>query len=117
MVGATPIACRGKPPNRAIRRAAAAEVQLCSIQGAIMIRTMLAATAALFIAIPAVQAQEKTIAETAMGNPDLSTLVDAVKAAGLAETLGSEGPFTVFAPTNAAFEALPAGTLQALLKP
>src|SRR5215203_707163 len=97
MVGATPIACRGKPSKRAIRRAAAAEVQLYSIQGAIMIRTMLAATA--------------------MGNPDLSTLVDAVKAAGLAETLGSEGPFTVFAPTNAAFEALPAGTLQALLKP
>lgn len=82
-----------------------------------MIRTMLAATAALFIAVPAVQAQEKTIAETAMATPDLSTLVDAVKAAGLAETLGGEGPFTVFAPTNAAFAALPAGTLEDLLKP
>lgn len=48
---------------------------------------------------------------------DLSTLVAAVKAAGLVETLQGAGPFTVFAPTNAAFEALPAGTLENLLKP
>jgi uncharacterized surface protein with fasciclin (FAS1) repeats len=47
----------------------------------------------------------------------LSTLVTAVKAAGLVETLSGKGPFTVFAPTNAAFEALPAGTLESLLKP
>ena len=82
-----------------------------------MIRTLLAATAAAFIAVPAVQAQEQNIAEAAMANPELSTLVEAVKAAGLAETLQGEGPFTVFAPTNAAFEALPAGTLEDLLKP
>src|SRR3712207_3504355 len=86
-------------------------------QGADMIRTLLAATAAAFIAVPAVQAQEQNIAETAMATSDLSTLVEAVKAADLAETLQGEGPFTVFAPTNAAFEALPEGTLEELLKP
>lgn len=48
---------------------------------------------------------------------DLSTLVSAVKAAGLVETLQGEGPFTVFAPTNSAFEALPEGTLDTLLQP
>ena len=58
-----------------------------------------------------------TIVEVAVGNPDFSTLVAAVKAAGLVETLSGEGPFTVFAPTNAAFEALPAGTVENLLKP
>ncbi len=58
-----------------------------------------------------------TIVEVAAGNPDFSTLVAAVGAAGLAETLSGPGPFTVFAPTNAAFEALPAGTLEDLLKP
>jgi uncharacterized surface protein with fasciclin (FAS1) repeats len=58
-----------------------------------------------------------TIVEVAAGNPDFSTLVAAVEAAGLAETLSGEGPFTVFAPTNAAFEALPEGVLDALLLP
>lgn len=58
-----------------------------------------------------------TIVDVAAGNPDFSTLVAAVKAAGLAETLSGEGPFTVFAPTNAAFEKLPAGTVEGLLKP
>lgn len=57
------------------------------------------------------------IVELASGNQDLSTLVAAVKAADLVETLSGEGPFTVFAPTNAAFSALPAGTLDNLLKP
>jgi len=56
-----------------------------------------------------------TIVEIAQSNPDLSTLVTAVSAAGLAETLSGPGPFTVFAPTNAAFAALPAGTLDTLL--
>ncbi|MCB0664799.1 MAG: fasciclin domain-containing protein [Saprospiraceae bacterium] len=64
-----------------------------------------------------VQAQEKNIVELAVGTESLSTLVTAVKAAGLVETLSSEGPFTVFAPTNEAFEALPAGVLEELLKP
>jgi uncharacterized surface protein with fasciclin (FAS1) repeats len=58
-----------------------------------------------------------TIVDVAAGNPDFSTLVAAVQAAGLAETLSGAGPFTVFAPTNAAFEALPAGVVDALLLP
>ena len=58
-----------------------------------------------------------TIVDVAAANPDFSTLVAAVQAAGLAETLAGEGPFTVFAPTNAAFAALPAGTLDSLLLP
>lgn len=59
----------------------------------------------------------KTIAENAPNASNLSTLVAAVQAAGLVETLGSEGPFTVFAPDNAAFERLPAGTVDELVKP
>ena len=58
-----------------------------------------------------------TIVDVAVGNPDFSTLVAAVKAAGLVETLSGTGPFTVFAPTNAAFAKLPAGTVDGLLKP
>ena len=61
--------------------------------------------------------QEKDVVETAIATESLSTLVAAVKAAGLVETLQGEGPFTVFAPTNAAFEKLPAGTLDTLLMP
>lgn len=57
------------------------------------------------------------ITDVAMGNPDFSTLVAAVKAADLVETLSGDGPFTVFAPTNAAFDKLPAGTVDGLLKP
>ena len=57
------------------------------------------------------------IVEVASGNDDFSTLVAAVSAAGLAETLQGEGPFTVFAPTDAAFAALPAGTVDSLLLP
>lgn len=59
----------------------------------------------------------ETIVAAAVGNEDFSTLVAAVKAAGLVETLSGEGPFTVFAPTNAAFEKLPKGTVETLLKP
>ncbi len=58
-----------------------------------------------------------TIVEIAAGSADHSTLVAAVKAADLVDTLSSPGPFTVFAPVNAAFEALPAGTVDNLLKP
>jgi uncharacterized surface protein with fasciclin (FAS1) repeats len=58
-----------------------------------------------------------TIVDLAVATPDLSTLVTAVKAAGLVETLSGTGPFTVFAPTNAAFAALPAGVLDKLVKP
>lgn len=59
----------------------------------------------------------KNIVENAAGSADHTTLVAAVKAAGLAETLSGSGPFTVFAPTNSAFDALPAGTVDNLLKP
>ena len=62
-------------------------------------------------------AQSKDIVGLAVGNENLSTLVAAVKAAGLVETLQGDGPFTVFAPTNDAFAALPAGTVESLLKP
>lgn len=62
-------------------------------------------------------AEPGTIVEVAQANADFSTLVAAVVAADLAETLSSEGPFTVFAPTNEAFAALPAGLLDKLLLP
>ncbi len=58
-----------------------------------------------------------TVVDIAVGSADHSTLVAALKAAGLVETLSGAGPFTVFAPTNAAFDKLPAGTLDNLLKP
>ena len=57
------------------------------------------------------------IVQTAVGSKDHTTLVTAVKAAGLVTSLSNAGPFTVFAPTNAAFEKLPAGTVDDLLKP
>jgi len=59
----------------------------------------------------------KTVVDIAVGSPDHTTLVAAVTAAGLVETLSGTGPFTIFAPTNAAFAALPAGTVEGLLKP
>ena len=59
----------------------------------------------------------KNIVENAVNSKDHTTLVAAVKAAGLVETLSSAGPFTVFAPTNAAFAMLPAGTVESLIKP
>ena len=61
--------------------------------------------------------ETKNIVENASASKDHTTLVAAVKAAGLVDTLASPGPFTVFAPTNAAFEKLPAGTVDTLLKP
>lgn len=60
---------------------------------------------------------KKNIIENAVNSKDHTTLVAAVKAAGLVETLQSKGPFTVFAPVNNAFEDLPAGTVETLLKP
>ena len=60
---------------------------------------------------------KKDVVGTAAANEQFSTLVTAVKAAGLVETLKSKGPFTVFAPTNDAFAALPKGTVENLLKP
>lgn len=66
---------------------------------------------------PAPTPATQNIVQVASGNPDFSTLVTAVKAAGLVDTLSGAGPYTVFAPTNEAFAALPAGTLDSLLKP
>jgi uncharacterized surface protein with fasciclin (FAS1) repeats len=66
---------------------------------------------------PAKAAADSTVVEIAAGNADFSTLVAAVQAAGLAETLSGKGPFTVFAPTNEAFAKLPEGTVEDLLKP
>ena len=85
------------------------------------ITTTLFAAAALLLPVSA-QAQDTkkakpTVVEIAVGNEDFSTLVAAVKAAGLAEALSGEGPFTIFAPTNEAFAKLPAGTVEGLLKP
>ncbi|MEO7532083.1 MAG: fasciclin domain-containing protein, partial [Sediminibacterium sp.] len=62
-------------------------------------------------------AAQKTVVDIAVGSKAHTTLVAAVKAAGLVETLQSAGPFTVFAPVNEAFAKLPAGTLDFLLKP
>jgi len=62
-------------------------------------------------------AASQTVVAIAASNPDFSTLVTALKAAELTDALSGTGPFTVFAPTNAAFAALPAGTVENLLKP
>jgi uncharacterized surface protein with fasciclin (FAS1) repeats len=97
-----------------------------------LLKTFLSFCAILFFAM-SVQAQEmasstvmvggemmypkKDIIDNAMNSKDHTTLVAAVKAAGLVETLKGKGPFTVFAPTNDAFENLPEGTVEMLLKP
>ena len=73
--------------------------------------TLFAATSLMFSANA-----QKTIVDVAVGSADHTTLVAAVKAADLVATLQSAGPFTVFAPTNAAFAKLPAGTVETLLK-
>lgn len=79
-------------------------------------RKLFASLAFVFMAAPALGA-DKDIVDTAAGNKDFSTLVAAVKAAGLVDTLKGAGPFTVFAPTNEAFAKLPEGTVETLLKP
>lgn len=83
-------------------------------------RTFIAAAAtASTIALSACanMSSEPDIVDIAAGNEDFSTLVAAVSAAGLVETLKSDGPFTVFAPNNAAFDKLPDGTVASLLEP
>ena len=76
-----------------------------------------AGLAAAVIAFTASAAQAKDIVDIAVGSDDHKTLVAALQAAGLVETLQGKGPFTVFAPTDAAFAALPEGTVETLLKP
>jgi uncharacterized surface protein with fasciclin (FAS1) repeats len=83
-------------------------------------RTYLALTAAALMAGPAFagsNAMKKDIVDTAVEAGSFETLVAAVQAAGLVETLKGDGPFTVFAPTDEAFAALPEGTVEDLLKP
>ena len=80
-------------------------------------RTFLALTASVAMFSAPAFAQDKDIVDTAVAAGSFNTLVAAVTAAGLVETLKGPGPFTVFAPTDAAFAALPAGTVEDLLKP
>jgi len=72
---------------------------------------------ALGLSVPSRAAETKDIVDTAVSAGSFNTLVAAVKAAGLVETLKGKGPFTVFAPTDDAFKKLPPGTLEDLLKP
>jgi uncharacterized surface protein with fasciclin (FAS1) repeats len=86
-----------------------------------LIAVMLIGTSSAALANPmvggAAMYETKNIVENAAASADHTTLVAAVKAAGLVDTLASDGPFTVFAPTNAAFAKLPAGTVETLLQP
>ncbi len=79
-------------------------------------RTFLAMTAVAALATPSFAA-DKDVVDTAVAAGNFTTLVAAVQAAGLVDTLKGAGPFTVFAPTDDAFAALPAGTVEDLLKP
>ncbi len=81
-------------------------------------RTLIATTAAVALAgfVSTASAQSKDIVDTAVSAGSFTTLVKAVQAAGLVDTLKGEGPFTVFAPTDEAFAKLPAGTLESLLQ-
>jgi len=78
---------------------------------------MMATAVAVAMGIGTVAAKAADIVDTAVSAGDFKTLVAAIEAAGLVETLKGKGPFTVFAPTDAAFAKLPAGTLEDLLKP
>ena len=82
-----------------------------------MLRNSLFAAPIALILGSAAFAADKDIVDTAVGADNFNTLVAAVQAADLVDTLKGEGPFTVFAPTDAAFAALPEGTLENLLKP
>ena len=80
-------------------------------------RTLIAAATALPIALASIVAKAGDIVDTAVAADDFNTLVAAVQAADLVDVLKGDGPFTVFAPTDAAFAKLPAGTVEDLLKP
>ena len=81
-------------------------------------RTFMTLSAVTVLALPAcADGHSKDIVDTAAGAGSFTTLVAAVQAAGLVDTLKGDGPFTVFAPTDDAFAALPAGTVETLLKP
>jgi uncharacterized surface protein with fasciclin (FAS1) repeats len=94
------------------------KIKLVSAGVAVALSLGAAATAAMDPMVGgAAMYPSKNIVENAVNSQDHTTLVAAVKAAGLVATLESPGPFTVFAPTNEAFAALPAGTVEGLLKP
>jgi uncharacterized surface protein with fasciclin (FAS1) repeats len=80
-------------------------------------RSLLAAAVAAPLAFSAIAAKAADIVDTAVSAGQFETLVAAVKAAGLVDTLKGDGPYTVFAPTDEAFAKLPAGTVENLLKP
>jgi uncharacterized surface protein with fasciclin (FAS1) repeats len=80
-------------------------------------RKLLGILALAVLAVPALAGEKKDIVDTAAGADNFKTLVAAVKAAGLVDTLKSDGPFTVLAPTDEAFAKLPEGALDSLLKP
>ena len=96
-------------------------MKLATLCGTALAIVTLAATIGYAAKNPIVGGKEmfpnRNIVENAVNSADHTTLVAAVKAAGLVDTLMSPGPFTVFAPTNAAFAKLPAGTVDTLLKP
>jgi uncharacterized surface protein with fasciclin (FAS1) repeats len=87
------------------------------IEGFMKLFAMLAMAATTILGATGAQAQVKDIVDTAVAAGKFNTLVAAVKAAGLVETLKGAGPFTVFAPTDDAFAKLPKGTVDDLLKP
>ena len=91
--------------------------KLASFSLAISLSAVSAAAMADVMVGGAPMLPSKDIIDNAVNSKDHTTLVAAVKAAGLVDTLKGPGPFTVFAPTNAAFDALPAGTVDTLLKP
>ena len=108
--------------NRGWTRLAIAPMALLIAAGCGGEDTEMAAMPPMEMAAPAATAPDATaanptIVDLAVATPDLSTLVAAVQAADLAGTLSGAGPFTVFAPVNTAFEALPAGTVESLLEP
>ncbi len=80
-------------------------------------KTAQSKTTVMTVSTAATATHEKTLVAIAAGNKNFTTLVAAVKAAGLVEALNGDGPFTIFAPTNEAFAKLPAGTVESLLKP
>lgn len=104
--------CRNDNPDTAADTAASTDAS------AIPADTTMPAADPMASADPAAMpAAEGDITTVAMASPDHTTLVSAVQAAGLVDTLKGAGPFTVFAPSNAAFTALPAGTVDGLMKP
>jgi uncharacterized surface protein with fasciclin (FAS1) repeats len=82
-----------------------------------MLKSIVLGTLMLGMAASTVSSQSKDIVDTAVANGSFKTLAAALQAAGLVDTLKGAGPFTVFAPTDAAFAKLPAGTVETLLKP